>query len=84
MNVITEQLKACGFSNDHTGGGCRAYIKALDDSRYVMVTDRDGCGVDRIGEDNWIVGLYDENGEVMIYYADGGPIDAALRVVEAV
>jgi len=75
------RMKVLGFSCDQTGGGCRAYIKALDDTRYVMVTDREGCGVDRIGPDNWLVGLYDENGEVSMHYADGGSIDAALRAV---
>ena len=79
--MLQRKLRSVGFSLDETGGGCRAFIKALDDTRYLMVTDRDGCGVDRIGDDNWIVGLYDENGEVLMHYADGGSIDAALRAV---
>ncbi len=81
MSDLQRKLRSAGFSLDHTGGGCRAYIKALDDKHYLMVTDRNGCGVDRISPDNWIVGLYDENGEVYMHYADGGSIDAALRAV---
>lgn len=75
------RMNALGFSSGTTGGGCHAYIKTLDGSRYVMVTDNSGCSVDAIGEGNWIVGLYDSDGEVLIHYADGGSIDTALRAV---
>lgn len=70
-----------GFSLNETGGGCTAYIKPLDGSRYVMVTDNGGCGVDAIADDNWIVGLYDSDGEVLLHYADGGSIDSAIAQV---
>lgn len=75
------RMNTLGFRSGITGGNCRAYIKDLDGSRYVLVTDNSGCDVDAIGPNNWIVGLHDDNGEVMIWYADGGSIDTALRAV---
>lgn len=75
------RMNALGFRCGTTGGNCRAYIKDLDSSRYVLVTDNSGCDVGVIGPDNWIVGLYDNDGEVMAWCADGGAIDTALRAV---
>ena len=81
------RMNTLGFSVTTTGGNCRAYTKQLmtdGAATYVLVTDKSGCGVDGIGPDNWIVGLYDAatDGEILMHYADGGSIDAALRAVE--
>lgn len=75
------RMNTLGFRSFTTDGNCRAYIKDLAGSRYVLVTDNTGCDVDGISEDNWIVGLYNADGEVMMWYADGGSIDTALRAV---
>lgn len=79
------RMNALGFRVESTGGGCRAYVKHINSKHYVMVTDGDGCCVDRIGPDDWAVCAYltasDE--PIVEYLADNGDVslDAALRAV---
>lgn len=79
MNVL-------GFSVTRTGGGCLAYVKHINGDQYAMVTDGDGCGIDRIGPDFWAVCSYSTATDAPIaeYLASDGDLslDAALRAVE--
>lgn len=83
--MITKTLLDLGFSIEQTGGGCQAFIKRIivDQKQcYVLITDRDGCDICGIDDDNWIVGLYDSNtdGEITIHYSGNDKIESALHI----
>lgn len=79
------RMNTLGFRVESTGGGCLAYVKHIDDERYVMVTDGDGCGIDRINPDFWAVCSYSTATDEPIaeHLANDGDLslDAALRAV---
>ena len=79
------RMNTLGFRVESTGGGCLAYVKHIDDERYVMVTDGDGYGIDRISPDFWAVCAYltETDQPVAEHLADDGDLslDAALRAV---
>lgn len=54
-----------GFEIYHTGGGCMAYRKVLEDGRYFLLTTSDGCHLPDEVEDaeTATMGLYTADGE---------------------
>lgn len=43
MEFGQKELKAIGFSIHHTGGGCMAYIKSINKTKKICITDSSGC-----------------------------------------
>jgi len=53
---IENQLINAGFERISTGGGCYAYCKPINGTRYVLVTDYGGIAT-KVTDDDYIVGL---------------------------
>ena len=71
-NALQRKLCNAGFTRESTGGGCYAYFKTLEGSRYVLVTDAGGTSAD-CSDDDFIVGLEEEEGTQLAYILrDGG------------
>ena len=68
--LIENKLIDAGFERISTGGGCYAYHKPLDGSRYIMVTDSGGIATN-ITNDNYIVALEDEGFQLAYILRDG-------------
>ena len=66
--AVGQITTAAGFRIDHTGGGCLAWGKNLAGKHYVWITDTSGGGLGDTPEDEFTVGLYND---------DGDPIDTA-------
>lgn len=59
-------LKAMGFSDWATGGGCDAYGKSLPCGGHILVTKgEDGGEKPDEDDETWMVGLYDADGQVV-------------------
>lgn len=55
-------MREAGFSFWHTGGGCTAWGKALDDGTELMVTTTDADADGDPEGSEWLIGRYDEDG----------------------
>ncbi len=64
---IAERMKAAGFEPIGTGGGCEAWSKTASagsgDYAWICTEDQ---GLGDSEEDNWLVGLYNEEGDEWI------------------
>jgi hypothetical protein len=56
---IENQLIDAGFERISTGGGCYAYCKPINGTRYVLVTDYGGIATN-VTDDDYIVGMDDD------------------------
>lgn len=59
---ITVRMRAEGYGDWHTGGGCRAWGKNFDDGYHVMICD-EGQGLGDKFVETYLVGLYDSEGD---------------------
>jgi hypothetical protein len=76
---MNEVMKACGFTVDHTGGGCLAYALHSSDGFYLWITDLDGVSLPE-AEDapcNW--GVYDPKGDTNWLAQGDGDTVAIVR-----
>lgn len=57
-SAIQAALKAAGFAEWHTGGGCMALALRLNDAVHILATD---CGgADLPTDSSWFFGVYDD------------------------
>jgi hypothetical protein len=62
-----EPIEAYGFQPHHTGGGCMALIKTLDDGRQIWITDDGGSAIPEADEiDEAVLGVF-VDGEQLAY-----------------
>ena len=87
VNMI-EILEHLGFEKYHTGGGCMAMFKELDESgKHILITDHD-AGIDTLEnmdpvkpENGIIIGFYNADAECYFCLSDVnglGLVDADL------
>ena len=57
LRDIATELTRRGYAITQTGGGCKAWVKRMDDGQDVVVTDMMGCETPE--HDDWIVGRYE-------------------------
>ena len=70
-NDLQRKLWNAGFTLESTGGGCYAYFKTLEGSRYVLLTDAGGTSAD-CSDNDFIVGLEEEGTQLAYILRDGG------------
>jgi len=69
-NDLQRKLWNAGFTLESTGGGCYAYFKTIEGSRYVLLTDAGGTSAD-CSDDDFIVGLEEEGTQLAYILRDG-------------
>ncbi len=57
-------MKGAGYAVAHTGGGCLAWEKPLDNGGYLWICDEGNGLGDKIDEP-YLVGHYDREGEIV-------------------
>lgn len=76
----SEQLEVEGFTQYHTGGGCMALQKSLDNGDEILITDHETQIP--LKEDKLVlIGLYDEEGDGQYY--EQVPFDSIPEVINA-
>ncbi len=54
-----DPIEAYGFKPHHTGGGCMALVKVLEDGRQIWITDEGGSAIPEADEiDEAILGVF--------------------------
>lgn len=77
----SEQLEVEGFTQYHTGGGCMALQKSLDDGSEILITDHE-TSIPAKESETVLIGFYDKDGNDQYY--ENVPIDSIPSVLNAI
>lgn len=74
-------MSAHGYTAEHTGGGCMAWERPLDDGGYLMITDGDSGLGDwpEIEAAQWYVARYNADGDTWSDLESTGDLGLTLR-----
>ena len=76
-----QALTSAGFVVFHTGGGCLAWRKPLENGGEILITDDEGFGLPVNGDGTVGIGVYDADGQATAEYPQFASVAEAVAFV---